>query len=390
MGQPQTTEPYRDPPPFSAEVEGLALTLYPGGRDRLAALIDLIDGARRSLKLCFYIFACDATGRRVRDALTAAARRGVAVTLVLDSFGAEADAEFFAEFCAAGGDYRCFSANRTLRYLIRNHQKIVLADADRAMIGGFNVADGYFAAPQEAGWNDLGARVEGAAVAPLHRWFDHLLDWTDADGVEWRQVSRAVRGWDQRVGACRWLVGGPTRHLSTWARSAARDLDGARRLDLMMAYFSPPPSLLRRIRRIARRGKARLITAGESDNGATVGASRALYADLLDAGVEIHEFTACKMHTKLLVIDDAVYLGSANFDVRSLYINLEIMLRVEDAAFAERMRAFVAQHLPASRAITRESHRANNTLLNRLRWNVSLLLVSAVDYTVSRRLNLGL
>ncbi len=52
----------------------------------------------------------------------------------------------------------------------------------------------------------------------------------------------------------------------------------------------------------------------------------------------MYEFDACKMHTKLLVLDDTVYFGSANFDMRSLYINLEIVLRVEDAAFADRMR----------------------------------------------------
>ncbi|QWC56637.1 cardiolipin synthase B [Erythrobacter sp. 3-20A1M] len=390
MGQPPTGTQYRDPPPFSAEVEGAALTLYPAGADRLNALLEMIGNARDTLKLVFYIFACDGTGVKVRDALTAAARRGVMVTLIVDSFGADADEKFFADFCGAGGEFRCFSARRTMRYLIRNHQKMVIADRDRAMIGGFNIADDYFAPPQQNGWNDLAIALRGDAVGPLHQWFAHLLDWTDDDGAEWRQVRDAVRKWDERVGACRWLVGGPSRHLSTWAHCVKRDLDKASRLDLIMAYFSPPGALLRRIRRIARRGSARLITAGKSDNGATIGASRALYSDLLKSGVEIHEFVACKMHTKLLVIDDAVYLGSANFDMRSLYINLEIMLRVEDAAFAARVREFVAQHLDGTTEITREGHRERNTLMNRLRWNFSWLLVSAIDYTVSRRLNLGL
>jgi cardiolipin synthase len=93
---------------------------------------------------------------------------------------------------------------------------------------------------------------------------------------------------------------------------------------------------------------------------------------------------------KLLVIDDAVYLGSANFDMRSLYVNLELMLRIEDAGFADRMRDFIAQHHSASKQITREEHRKHSKLCNRIRWNLSWFLVAVVDYNVARRLNLGL
>ena len=66
------------------------------------------------------------------------------------------------------------------------------------------------------------------------------------------------------------------------------------------------------------------------------------------------------------------------------------MLRIEDRALAERMRGFVSQHLPASLEVTRPLHRSRRTLLNRIRWTLSWFLVTVVDYTVSRRLNLGL
>ena len=89
------------------------------------------------------------------------------------------------------------------------------------------------------------------------------------------------------------------------------------------------------------------------------------------------------------MLDDAVYLGSANFDMRSLYINLEIVLRIEDAALAERLREYFEHHLPAAEEITPEIHAARATWCNRLRWRLSWFLVAVVDYTVSRRLNLG-
>jgi len=76
--------------------------------------------------------------------------------------------------------------------------------------------------------------------------------------------------------------------------------------------------------------------------------------------------------------------------MRSLYLNLEIVLRVEDKALAERMREFIAGHFEASLEITSEVHRQQGGVLNRLRWYGSWFLVSGLDYTVSRKLNLGL
>lgn len=385
------TDPdYRDPPPFAIEAQGQHLTFYPAGADRLEALIALIGSARRSLSLCFYIFAEDEASRRVRDALTAAAMRGVVVKLIIDGFGAAASDEFLAPFREAGGQYWRFSARWSQSYLIRNHQKMVIADRERAMIGGFNIENDYFASPQSNGWNDLGLVVEGSVVAQLDRWFAEMERWVGDSRANWRAIRRIVREWDPGGGPVRLLVGGPTRGLSTWARVVSSDLMQGRRLDMMMAYFSPPKRLVRRIVRIAEQGEVRLLMAGKSDNGATIGATRALYRYLLKRGAKVWEFVPCKLHTKLIVLDDRTYVGSANFDMRSLYLNLELMLVIDDAGLAERMRGFVAQHLEASLAITPQLHKSRATLWNRLRWRLSWFLVAVVDYTVSRRLNLGL
>ena len=96
------------------------------------------------------------------------------------------------------------------------------------------------------------------------------------------------------------------------------------------------------------------------------------------------------LHSKLIVVDDVVYIGSGNFDVRSLYLNLELMFRIEDAALAQRMRAFVGQQLGASQRITVAVDRSRRSLFNRIRWGLSWFLVTVVDYSITRRLNLGL
>jgi len=381
---------FRDPPPFSVEAQGLTLAFFPGGRERLEALLALIDGAREQLKLAFYIFATDESATRVRDALTEAARRGVDVRLIVDGFGAMADERFFAPFIEAGGKYSCFIARWTRRYLIRNHQKIVIADGGAAMLGGFNVEDSYFAGPGEDGWSDLAFTVEGPVVARIGAWFDELEDWVSHPRAQFRAIRRKVRQWNHGEGAVQVLIGGPSRHLSSWAREVGRDLVEGERLDMTMAYFSPPRRLQKRIAQIAHRGETRLLFPARSDNGATVGAARALYGKLLKAGARIWEFQPCKLHTKLIVLDDAAYLGSANFDMRSLFLNLEVVLRIEDAALAARLRKYFEHYLPASEEITPALHAARATWLNRLRWRLCWFLVAVVDYTVSRKLNFGL
>lgn len=390
MVMPQALPDQRELRPFSVGAHGHEFTFHPSGPERLEALLALIRDATVTLELCFYIFADDAAGRMVRDALADAARRGVAVMLVIDRFGTTATEAFFAPLTGAGGECRFFGARWGRRYLIRNHQKMAIADRRRAMIGGFNIADAYFSASAEDRWSDLGLLVEGPAVDALARWFDALLGWVRDGKAQWRSIRHLVRGWHPGTGPVRLLVGGPTRALSSWVRAVKHDLEGARRLDMVMAYFTPSPGLLRRIRRLARRGRARLLLAAHSDNAATVGASRLLYGRLLRNGTEIWEFRPCNLHMKLIVLDDAVYVGSANFDMRSLFLNLELMLRIEDAELAKQVRAMIAAHLALSDRITPELHRQRATFWNRIRWTLSWFLVAVLDYTVTRRLNLGL
>lgn len=379
-----------DPDPFTVKAGGQRLQFFPAGHDRREAMLAMLDAARVSLKLVFYIFAEDAISTLVRDALVRAREQGVAVTLILDRFGSCATAQFLAPITDRGGMVHFASERWTLRYLIRNHQKMIIADDNTAMFGGFNIEDDYFAPPASNGWTDLAIKIDGSAVAGLVELFAKLERWTDGGRGRFRDVRRTVRQWDWSDGNARWLLGGPTRGLSKWADCVSRDLRDGAELDMFMAYFSPPPKLLRKIGKIARKGRTRLLMAAKSDNNVTLGATRSLYDYLLKHRAKIWEFTPCKLHTKLIVLDDAVYVGSANFDVRSLYINLEIVLQIRDAEFAHRMREFVSYHIAASEEITPAVQEKRATVWNRIRWNIAWVLVSVVDYTVSRRLNLGL
>lgn len=385
------------PPPtaprIAATIGNVQIELIADGPARLTRLIELIDGARHSLRVLFYIFAADGSARQVRDAMARAAERGVRVVALLDSFGSSSTPDsFFEPVRRAGGIVHWFGARWTPRYLIRNHQKLVVVDEHIAMSGGFNVADAYFAPADMAdGWSDLALTVTGPAVDSAIRWFDGLDEWLADPRPKFRELRRLVREWRDPGGRVRWLVGGPTVRLSPWARTFRHDLARAGNVALIMAYFSPNAGLLRRFGRISRNGgQVRMLLPARSDNAATVGAARLLYGFLLKRGVCIGEYEPQRLHMKLIVIDDVVLIGSANLDMRSLYMNMEMVLRVRDATFARQCSAFIATQEAQATEITPELHRRRAGLLNRLRWFASWLVVSAIDYSVTRRLNFGL
>lgn len=376
--------------PAVATVEGNRLTLLADGPERLDALIALIDGARESLRLLYYIFLNDESGRRVRAALLAALGRGVKVSLLVDGFGSDGVREgFFKPLIDAGCLFCRFTPRLGRRYLLRNHQKLALADETLVLVGGFNVSNDYFGTIESGAWRDLGLEVEGPGVQCLAPYFDALFLWALRPDARIRELRRMLGQHSVTSGPFRWLLGGPTRRLSPWARSVRRDMMRARSFDMIAAYFAPSRAMLHRIYRIAGRGQARIVTAAKSDNGATIGAARHTYWRLLKRRVRIYEYQPTKLHTKLIVIDDVVHIGSANFDMRSFYLNLEMMLRVEDKGFAARMRGFIDSEIADSLPITRALHRKQRTLWNRFVWGLANFLVVTMDYTVSRRLNFG-
>ena len=374
------------------QVAGHDLYLIHTPEDRLAAVLGLISKARQSIRMCFYMYAGDQTGDEVLSALVSAAQRGVTVNLIIDSFGSSDIADsFFDPLVAAGGSYHCFSTRKGAGYFIRNHQKILIVDEIYALTGGFNITDQYFGRKGDESWEDLGVIVTGPEVAHLVEYFDQLDAVSQGGKVRFRGIRAVIREWRSGIGEVQWLLGGPSNRLSPWALAFKRSLENGKRFDIASAYFSPSQGIVRRIARVARRNKgSRLIMAGKTDNGATIPAARLTYRYLLKRKAHIYEFQPRPLHMKLMAIDDVVYIGSANLDVRSMFINMEIMLRVKDASLAAHVRELIDGLVAQSEEQTRILLKQRDTLWSRIKAGLAYFLVNSVDYTIGRRINIGL
>jgi len=374
--------------PIQATVAGNLLEVIERGDARLKAIMELIAGATKTLHVLMYMFNADEAGDMVRNALDAAARRGVDVKLLIDGFGSGASHPFLEVLKRSGGDYCVFNPAYGRRYLVRNHQKIIVADGRVAIIGGANIDETYLTDSGPEHWRDLWLRIEGSEAAIASRYCDSLFRWSKRKHSSLRSLRRMVTEYTEWQGPLQWKFSGPLSLRNSWWRSIGRDIRRGRKLEMIFAYFAPPGAMLRRIGKLGRRGHARIILAAKSDNTATIAAARYTYRRLLKSNVEIFEYRPAKLHTKLVIIDDIVHIGSSNFDYRSFYLNMEVMFRIKDAGFADSMRAYFQHELGDSRAITPRLYKRRATLLRRIRWALSHYLVNIMDYTVTRRLNL--
>ena len=376
--------------PIRAEIAGNRLELIDSGVERFTMLLELIMGAETSIKMLMYMFNPDKDGDAVRKALTDAARRGVQVKLLIDGFGSAATPDFFTELGEAGGDHCVFNPSWGRRYLLRNHQKLIVVDDRTVLIGGANIDATYLEDRGSKRWRDLWLRIDGPEAALPSRYFDGLFRWSKRSKSKLRSLRRMLAEYNEWRGPLQWKFSGPLSMRNSWWRSIGRDMKNARRLDMIFAYFAPPGAMLRRIGRVGRRGRARVINAAKSDNNATIAAARHSYSRLIRRHVEIYEYQPAKLHTKLAIVDDVVHIGSSNFDYRSFYINLEVMLRIHDSGFAQAMRGYFERELKDCKWITHEVHARRASLWRRIKWAISHFLVNIADYGVTRRLNFRL
>lgn len=358
------------------------------GQEIFPAMLAAIGAARESVRLETYIYTDGELGRQFRDALRAAQQRGVRVRVLVDAFGSWLlPDDFFAPLAAAGAEVKFFNPLRLWRFGVRDHRKLLVCDDLEAFVGGFNLADEYVGDGVARGWCDIGGRVTGAAVARLTASFEELFALADFE----RQPLRRLRAFKARrpptdAPGDELLSSRPGRGPSPIQAALHRDLAPARDVLIVSAYFLPPRRLRRELGRVVKRGgRVRLILAGHSDVRVSQLAGRNLYRRLLRAGVEIYEYQPQVLHAKLFICDDAVYVGSANLDVRSLRLNYEFMLRFDVVGVATTARLVGERLLTHSRRIEPVAWRESQTPWQRWQQRWAHFLVARVDPWVALR-----
>ena len=324
---------YGVPPPSTEN----CLELVTSGIEAYERVVELIERARSSIHITTYILGSDKGSKALVECLTRKASQGVAVRVLIDSFGSwRLRRSYLASLVAAGGEVASFMPVLNLfrgRANLRNHRKLVVVDSRSALTGGMNLAWPYIGPPGSTGlWRDLSVVVDGPAVAELDSLF--TSDWTFATGR------------DPRTGPSLDLVSCATGFEATTVQVVASGPDVAgdplyeallalifsarTRIWIVTPYYVPDEMLSRALGLAARRGvDVRLIVPARS-NHLSADLARASYVrDLHTAGGRILFYEPVMVHAKAVLFDDRLaVIGSANMDMRSLFLNFEVALFV--------------------------------------------------------------
>jgi len=303
------------------------------------ALEEAILAAQRHVHMEYYIWRADETGRRFREALIDRARAGVECRLLLDAVGCWGlGRSFIRPLIEAGVQVAFFLPPRPLPLRkkwsmhLRNHRKVVVVDGQVAFTGSQNIGDEYRGRRRHLSpWHDAHMRLSGPAALFLQQTFAE--DWylaTDERLDSERCFPRPVRAGDSVVQV---LPTGPDHSANVLGQILFAAVSSARSsIRISTPYFVPDPAVRMALAHACYRGvDVTLVLPSRSDSVLSLWAGRSYYAELLEAGVEIHEYDAGVLHSKVITVDDRwCMLGSANVDVRSFKLNFEITALIYD------------------------------------------------------------
>ncbi|MES2975814.1 MAG: cardiolipin synthase ClsB [Pseudomonadota bacterium] len=347
---------------------GHDVRLLCGSREFFPALIQAMDDARDRVRLETYIFDFTGSGADVGEALIRTAQRGVRVMLVVDGFGTgKLPAEWCRRFDEAGVQWRIYRLPGRFGLLVpsawrRLHRKLCVVDGKMAFCGGINILDDFHDPNHgvlEFPRFDFAVQASGALVGEVEEAMNQI--WLSLQGVRRMKqgdISGALRslrdGMKQAVagpppgrapgpGTRAALVLRDNLRNRTRIEKTYRQAIGAAHREVVIAnaYFVPGAKLRRALINAAKRGvRVQLLLQGRYEYFMQFYAARPVYDALLQAGVEIHEYASSFLHAKVAVVDGHwATVGSSNLDPLSLLLAREANVMVEDAAFADQLRA---------------------------------------------------
>lgn len=225
---------------------------------------------------------------------------------------------------------------RLHRMVVRNHKKLIAIDDCVSYIGGMNFSEHNFA------WHDVMLRIESPAIAHfLQEDFRHTWEGRD------RESSAVVDGIE--------IVAGTGQGNANMQDTVERVIGGARdRIVLQCPYVSDP---FWRLLGNARRRNVHVTVIMPSLNNRSIMKWGTLWA-ARRYDFEVRLLPGVMTHQKTLLADDALIIGSANFDCVSYRMQPEIVLIVRDRGIVSDFRRRVVEpDLGRSRTVPTNDHR---------------------------------
>ncbi len=331
------------------------------GDQLFPAMLDAMREATKSITLSTYIFDNDRVGKAFLQALTDAHSRGVEIRVIIDDVGAR-----YSRPCMPGllGQAGIPTARFLppikpwlLPYLnLRSHRKLMVVDGVTGFLGGTNIREGHFLDLQPSHpVRDIHFRVTGPVVAHLQEVFAD--DWRFCTGEELTGEPWFVASLSGGATLARGLPDGPSDDFETFHQTLLGALGVAREsVQICTPYFLPDAALITALNIAAMRGVSVDIVLPEKGNLFLVQwAAAAQLWQVLESGCRVWFSPPPFDHSKLFIVDGvACFVGSSNWDPRSLRLNFEFNLECYDPTLAESLTEIMQDKIRHSRAVSLE------------------------------------
>lgn len=344
------------------------------------AMLEAIRKAEKTILFETFIYWSGEIGKELADALAERARAGVKVHVLLDWVGSiKVDRGMLQQMKDAGVEAHMFHPLRWYnlgRINNRTHRKLLIVDGRIGFTGGVGIGDPWSGNAQDADhWRDTHYCVHGPVVAQMQSVM--LSNWSKTTGYilhgpDYFPELEPVG--DQMAQMFHSSPNGGSESMQLMYLIAITA--SVKTIDMASAYFVPDEMARTALVAALKRGvKVRIITPGKhTDQKQVRHASRSLWGDLLEAGVEIYEYQPTMCHLKIMIVDGMlVSVGSTNFDPRSFHLNDEANLNVYDRGFAARQTEVFEQDLKRCKRITLQAWQARPAL-EKARERVTALL----------------
>jgi len=361
-----------DDPAFIPTIE--AYTVAPVGGGNLVdvllngdqifpAQLAAIRSARATITYAQYFYEDGPIAREIAEAFADRCRAGVRAHILLDGFGTLLmPAAHRQTMTDAGCEVATFRPLSPLSLLAaigfgrankRNHRRILVVDGRVGFTGGSGVSAKWAGDGRTTGhWRDTDVRMEGPVVASLQGAF--VENWLDTTGNVLGgepYFPRATRPGSVSAQIVRSSPAGGSFSMYTMfllAISSAR-----RSIAITNPYFLPDTRMTRALVEASRRGvRVVVLSPGAIDNHIVRQASRSKFGELLEAGIEIHEYQAGLLHAKVMTVDGIwATIGSTNLDSRSFGLNEELNAVVYGATVVGRLEQVFVEDLKHSRRV---------------------------------------
>jgi len=342
-------------------------------------LVSDIDAAEKHVHLLFYIFADDATGRHVVEALIRAVRRGVKCRVLVDAVGSRPFLKRLAHEMRSGG-IELHEAlpvgifrRRMARLDLRNHRKLAVIDGRVGYTGSQNIVDAGYG-HKDLAWLDLMVRLRGPILVELQAVF--VTDWHFETGafLDDDEIFPEIEPAGEI--AVQTLPSGPNYPTENYQRMVVAALHSAeRRVTITTPYFVPDEAFLQALETAVLRGvEVELVMPRKLDQRLVAAATRSYWDDLLELGVKLYLYNQGLLHAKTMCIDESIaFIGSSNFDIRSFSLNFEINLLFYGPEVAMQLYAQQRLYIQDSFQLTADRW-AQRSALKKLFQNVARLL----------------